>query len=997
MRVFRMALDLVRVEAAKMILSGPSCLLYKTCRAGATTSLAVAAGELKKSMLLIAPTNAIIDKTLRRASKQEPVKIAANVACYKWKEAIREDRFLVNLPLPIQNCGECEYYPNCEVTEILRFNRKPGTAINFGITYHKLTAVMLAKSDASKAIRDKLRGLDAIVLDEAHSIGLHQPPRVPIFSYPEIPEDFTTLNRVLAAFQDQCHQSIEIISELLTEGNKGHIGKHLSRSAPIQDQISFKILAAAHNELIALTSKRNELSISEESILLLRDICSIMGGAWCTFGYVSEREVGRIYLTGNVGTLYYALSDFLNPRERTTKIFTSGTLLEPYPGFFKNLAGCHLVDIVFPEANLASLKMRIISDKWTLDSKSFNRRLNEIVSRIEAICNEVWPEKCYVIAPNVAASKLIKKKLSKLTFDKVERPDVDYYRSEHTIGVERGERVCIAVGLAHIPSNACDHLAIGKSHEERAISSAAIRIQSVHAASWQAWNRVKDPNGEHESRVYCIGIRARQVLDVATWGSNRRLELIKTTENTYGESAETTKKAKGYRFDVVVNYALDMPKIQAEPRADKRAARIRLDEMIMDVLSPDEVLSAKAIAKDNENIIKAAKGKLGLSNILAPSTENLANTLYIFYRVFAGKVVHHVNVYHGILSGYNEGRDRVAAFLALYFCHRTDCYAVQMYNKLQDKWVYYPKDGCLNDYNLELITAHLRADEIGLDRRFTMGVYQIDPKTDTVSWICFDLDRHNLEDPDPKESVQRILAVLGSYCVPYLLESSGSPDSYHVWVFLVPTKTNNAYEFSRWIERSAKVKCEIWPKQRGYSDRRGKDYGNLVKLPLAYHNKTGQRSIFLDPVTFEPMEYVQLPGLVRLFEYPIGTKAKERSQQKKPTQSNSEYPEFRSCLKAILESQNSLEGADGNEMRVVIGTEAKCSELTLDEAVKLFQNLPDFNEAITRNYLEYIYRGPYKRYRCDKILDKASSLISPYCRKCKLPWAAENVKNMSSG
>lgn len=992
-----MNLDMARVEAAKMILSGPSCLLYKTCRAGATTSLAVAAGELKKSMLLIAPTNAIIDKTLRRASKREPVKIAANVACYKWKEAIREDGLLAKLPLPIQDCSKCEYYPNCEVTEILRFDRKPGMGINFGITYHKLTAVMLAKSDTSKAIRDKLRGLDAIVLDEAHSIGLHQPPRVPVFSYPEIPEDFTTLNRVLAAFQDQCHQSIEIISELLMEGSKGHIGKHLSRSAPIQDQISFKILAAAYNELIMLTSRRNELGISEKSILVLRDICSIMGGAWCTFGYVSEREEGRIYLTGNVGTHYRALSDFLNPRERATKIFTSGTLLEPYSDFFKDLAGCHLVDVVFPEANLASLKMGIISDKWTLDSKNFHKKLKDIVSRIVAICNEVWPEKCYVIAPNADASRRIKKKLSELNFGKMDQPCVDYYRSEHTIGVERDERVCVAIGLAHVPSNACDHLARGNSPEERAISSAAIRIQSVHAATWQAWNRVKDPRGEHESRIYCIGIRARQALDVATWGSNRRLELIKTTETTYGESVEASKKARGYRFDVVVDYALDMPLIQAEPRADKRAARIRLDEMIMEVLSPDEVLSAKAIAKYNENIIKAAKEKLGLSNILPRSTENLANTLYILYRVFAGKVVHHVNVYHGILSGYNEGRDRVAAFLALYFCHRTDCYAVQAYSNLQKKWIFYTEDGCLNDYDLELMKAHLRADNIGLDRRFTIGVYQIDPKTDTVSWICFDLDRHKPEDPDPKEAVQRLLAVLGSYCVPYLLESSGSPNSYHVWVFLVPTKTNNAYEFSQWIAKSAKVKCEIWPKQRGYSDRRGKDYGNLVKLPLAYHNKTGSRSVFLDPTTFEPMEYVQLPGLIRLFEYPIGTKANERSQEKKSTQSTVEYPKFRSCLKSILESDHRLEGAEGNEMRVVIGTEAKCSELTFDDAVKLFQNLPDFDEDVTRKYLEYIYSGPYKRYRCNTVLEKAGSIILPYCKKCKLPWASENVKNMSSG
>jgi DNA primase large subunit len=78
-------------------------------------------------------------------------------------------------------------------------------------------------------------------------------------------------------------------------------------------------------------------------------------------------------------------------------------------------------------------------------------------------------------------------------------------------------------------------------------------------------------------------------------------------------------------------------------------------------------------------------------------------------------------------------------------------------------------------------------------------------------------------------------------------------------------------------------------------------------------------------------------------------------------------------------------------MRVAIGAEAKYANLTLDEAVKLFQNVPDFDEAITRMYLEYIYRGPYNRYRCDTILENSGSIILPYCKKCKLSWASENV------
>ena len=992
-----MGLDRIRIEAAKVILSGPSCLLYKPCRAGATTSLAVAAEETKKILLLVAPTNAILDKTLKSASNKTPVKIAANSFCLKWQPEIKKDPFLVNLPLPIQNCRECKYFQICDVTEILRCKKKAGEGINYGITYHKLTSVMLSQSDTAESIREELHGLDSIVLDEGHLIGLHQPPRVPVFSCPAVPEEFSALRSVLAGFQALCNEFLEIISELQAEGGRGHVGKHLSRSASIKNPVPFKILAAAYNELVKLTVQRNELEISEESILTLRDICSIMGGSWCTFGYVSEQEgeAGRVYAVGNVGMLYHALTDFLSSRERAVKIFTSGTLLEPYTGFFKDLAGCGLVDAIFPEANSASRRMKIIPDRWTLDSKNFNRRFERIVSRIMDICREISPEKAYVIAPTVVKAARIRERLSELMLDKADLPEVDYYRSDHTIGVERSERVCIAIGMAHVPSNACDHLATGKDSEERAISSAKIRNQSVQAATWQAWNRVKDPTGENESRIFCIGVRARQAADCATWGANRRLELISTEETIYGESPETAKKARTYRFRVTVDHGLDMPRIQAEPRADRRSGRARPDLMIMDILSPNEVLNAKIDASDNENILKTCKDKFELCYMLARCTENLANALYINNRVFAGNIVHHVNTYHGILSGHEVDKEKVAAFLALYFCHRTDCHAIQVFSKQHQKWEFIKTDGDLNDYTLELVKKHLRADVNGIDRRFTMGVYQIDPDTDTVSWICYDLDRHKPEDPDLMEAVQRLLSVLSRYRIPYLLESSGSPDSYHVWVFLVPSKTSNAYCFSREIAKAAKVakdECEIWPKQQTHSGRSGKDFGNLVKLPLAYHNKTGNRSCFIDPETFEPLEYVSFPGLVRLFEQPIReAKAKQGSNVQFSTKSSAINADFRPCLKAVLDSGNCLEGSEGNDMRVAIGVEAKCAGISIEEATKMFSLLPDFNEKITRGYLEYIYNGSYSRYRCDTILEISGSIIAPYCMKCTRPWASENL------
>ena len=172
----------------------------------------------------------------------------------------------------------------------------------------------------------------------------------------------------------------------------------------------------------------------------------------------------------------------------------------------------------------------------------------------------------------------------------------------------------------------------------------------------------------------------------------------------------------------------------------------------------------------------------------------------------------------------------------------------------------------IDDFTLEVLKKHINAEIMPHGERFCMGVYQIG-KDDTVSWICYDLDNHDNSNPDVKKDVTLLLAVLDKYSIPYLLEASGSEDSYHVWVFLVPTRTYNAFKFSRQVAAEACIKCEIWPKQQSIDSARA-EFGNPVKLPLCYHNKSGRRSWFLDPQTFEPLEDVCLPGLVRLFEIP---------------------------------------------------------------------------------------------------------------------------------
>jgi len=118
--------------------------------------------------------------------------------------------------------------------------------------------------------------------------------------------------------------------------------------------------------------------------------------------------------------------------------------------------------------------------------------------------------------------------------------------------------------------------------------------------------------------------------------------------------------------------------------------------------------------------------------------------------------------------------------------------------------------------------------------------------------------------PIRKDQVARVVAVLREYGIPFLLEASGSPDSYHIWIPLTRTRTYNAYRFIRQINAEAGVKCEAWPKQKAV-----KGYGNLVKISICCNQKTGNRSVFLDPDTFQELDGpIGHPSLVHLFEIP---------------------------------------------------------------------------------------------------------------------------------
>ena len=175
--------------------------------------------------------------------------------------------------------------------------------------------------------------------------------------------------------------------------------------------------------------------------------------------------------------------------------------------------------------------------------------------------------------------------------------------------------------------------------------------------------------------------------------------------------------------------------------------------------------------------------------------------------------------------------------LRQYFVNRADTYATQ-----NPDGSYYRVEAPLTD---DVLRSHLRGE-------VTVGVYQIEPEKNTVKWLCFDIDsKETAEVEKLRDSI-----VKSGFCEKdnILVEDTGGR-GYHLWIFFEPPiPALVAYYVGRKFEQQSKVKCEVFPRQKVVEA-----FGNLVKLPLGVHRKTGQRSKFIDVSSLDQVASISIP------------------------------------------------------------------------------------------------------------------------------------------
>nr|7NQD_A Chain A, TPR_REGION domain-containing protein [Marinitoga sp. 1137]7NQD_B Chain B, TPR_REGION domain-containing protein [Marinitoga sp. 1137]7NQE_A Chain A, TPR_REGION domain-containing protein [Marinitoga sp. 1137] len=136
----------------------------------------------------------------------------------------------------------------------------------------------------------------------------------------------------------------------------------------------------------------------------------------------------------------------------------------------------------------------------------------------------------------------------------------------------------------------------------------------------------------------------------------------------------------------------------------------------------------------------------------------------------------------------------------------------------------------------------------------TLGIYLL-KKNDTVKFAAYDIDikKHYLNREDKfvyeensKKVAKRLSRELNLENITHYFEFTGNR-GYHIWIFFdIPV---SAYKIKYIMEKildrielEEGIDVEIFPKQTSLNG----GLGNLIKVPLGVHKKTGKKCLFVD-------------------------------------------------------------------------------------------------------------------------------------------------------
>jgi len=497
--------------------------LYKTTRAGATTGLCANAIDSKLRFVLFAPTKEIAHKTIKNSIKYSN-KADANIklllsnhACLKNKKMVEEYPDVGKIPiLPLPGkCEECKYFHRCPVTDFIRSSIRDINGV--GLTYQKLMAIMFSDSDTADTIKRRLTHAKVFIFDEAHNyetpdvVSIQMYPHHDLSRYQELFEKNKKILPFLERFAELKHRLQSHVMELVQVKDDA-LKNRMAIDLKDHNAMNFKQTVKALKEIIDVMKHRDDFGLSIEEVLFIFDVIMVLSTDKLVLHYIKTDNGDSVHLSAKDG-LHLSTKMFLgmlDPKKKKKIIFTSATFGD-YD--YTQLVGFHH-QVVMPDVMSSNEKMTIYPDTFKLDDINYSKRYAERIIDEAEMYEKKYPGIRFVC---------MKKNVAFWLYYRLEergyKINIDYYRSDRTLGVSSDERRCICVGAPTSPINAFDGIVDTFEQSQKR------RVDGNYAAFWQAISRFKDPAGIDNSFIHCIGVKESEIKKMITWGMNRKLYM----------------------------------------------------------------------------------------------------------------------------------------------------------------------------------------------------------------------------------------------------------------------------------------------------------------------------------------------------------------------------------------------------------------------------------------------------------------------------------------
>jgi hypothetical protein len=903
-------------------------ILHKTTRAGCTTAMVSEFLNRDEKFIAVVPTNWLASKTIIDDAQEysdvddvDIVQIPSNHKCRLNELEIKKCPDLKHIPiLPIpENCRECDFFYNCPITDVIHKGRN-----GIVLTYHKIVALMLASeisenSNAAGVVR-KLLNSKNLLMDECHELQNLPMANVGIYTANELGGSHIKFDKYVNLPRKHfkgIHMAIAEFGMLVEEEHIRHAVFELYNEAMADDYWLKHLSKRVKNTYHGDHGKRETflVRVYTETIELMK--------SRKMFGLEVEDilqvySIVNVLLHDNISMSAYRDGETVCIRlTAVDQIFN--LMIRKFIREFTEQEGNH-------RAIMTSATMTSFDFKGMFKGESRNIIFGRMGDPMSNNSNMliVADKKKY----SVVGSYSVNKKMD----DIIER---GCYILEK-VGCDN----CLVVSMNMRVSGEIKKRLKDRGYEPRVLYYKSPKLMGVSAkervliAIGSAFKPVNSFDCMTDSRA-SSDVMIEESMHTDTWQAMSRVKdpagVVPSLVFAFGVREQECRNIVTWGVDRNIN-------LWNEGQRRRVAVSCGGNQMSTPVIYE---------AKDTEDGLLVA-------DMHTRRAYNLAS---------GGTQKYPISV------EWEEYENQIR-FMRL-FVGREDTIAEQGFNGS-----YFKVPAPINDTILE---RHVEG-------KITIGSYSLTAES-TAKFVCFDVDAHrpdNCSDlefirvqEDAEREREKLEDHLNLYSIPYIVESSGTLHSYHVWIILKEIESEKAYHFGRQIAKECGLnsECEITPKQKKLSSRQ--KLGNLIKLPYATHKVSKNKSKIRNGCVFSNDFQPIMVGVVDISNYDISKKVRPNTKKGGMVRT---IRGIRPCISEALNKD--LSGEQGNFMRVAIVREYwNFGVRDLEELGMLFQNQTDFDIEKSMYHIGQVIEQEYGVWRRDTLLERCPKFID--CTGCE--------------